>query len=76
MSKSHAVTSAILFHMFQQEMPNHEFVHQVFSFSSSKRSSMAENRRQRSCKFNVFLCYLIMRYLLSYIDLKSAQHSV
>ena len=30
MSKSHAVTSTILFHMFQQEMPNHEFAHQVF----------------------------------------------
>ena len=30
MSKSHAVMSAILFHMYQQEMPNHEFSHQVF----------------------------------------------
>ena len=27
MSKSHAVMSAILFHMYQQEMPNHEFAH-------------------------------------------------
>ena len=30
MSNSHIVSSAILFHMFQQVMPNHEIAHHVF----------------------------------------------
>ena len=79
MSKSHAVINAILFHMYQQEMPNHEFSHQLF-LPVDQSDLLWQKNGDNNPANSMLLCYLIMRsfilFFLSYIDLKSAPHSV
>ena len=76
MSKSHAIMSAILFHMYQQEMPNHEFSHQLFLPVDQSDLLGRRDKNPANSMFFVLSNYEIFYFLKSYIDLKSdSKHS-
>ena len=82
MSKSNAVINAILFDMYQQEMPNHEFAH-LFLLPVDQSNLLWRKNRDNNpantmffvlSNYEIFifcfLCYLIMRFLYFFLNLR------